>query len=411
MSASSQLPEGWASVTLGEITKNISIKNTDKKVEQVVSVTKHRGIVNSLDFFKKQVFSKELSTYKVIKREQFAYATIHLDEGSIGFLAEHDVAVLSPMYTVFEAKKTKVDTGFLFTVLKSDRLLNIYNNVGLGSINRRKSIPYSVFAKIEIPLPSLPEQQQIAEILSTVDEKLAVMDEQLAQTQELKKGLMERLMTKGIGHSVFHDSPIGRTPSSWSIVSIGKVMELINGKAFKPSEWENEGLPIIRIQNLNKLDAPFNYYSGIIESKYLVSKNDLLFAWSGTKGVSFGARVWKGDKAVLNQHIFRVVPDSEKLDSAFAYIILKQAQAEIETKAHGFKSSFVHVKKSDITKMTIALPPLPEQRQIAEILTTVDDKLQVLTDKKAQYQELKRGLMQQLLTGQRRVRVAEPVMA
>jgi type I restriction enzyme S subunit len=131
----------------------------------------------------------------------------------------------------------------------------------------------------------------------------------------------------------------------------------------------------------------------------------LLFAWSGTKGVSlsFGARVWKGPKAVLNQHIFRVIPNTESVLPEFTYYLLKQIQERIESKAHGFKSSFVHVKKSDITNLTFPLPPLPEQQKIAKILSAIDEKLEVQQSKNHQYQELKQGLMQQLLTGKIRV--------
>ncbi|WP_461117589.1 restriction endonuclease subunit S [Spirosoma jeollabukense] len=295
--------------------------------------------------------------------------------------------------------------GFIYQLLYSETIQLQISKLTVGS--NYPAINTSDVSGFLIPLPPLAEQQKIAEILSTVDEKMAVIDEQLAKTAELKTGLMQRLLTKGIGHTTFKDSPLGEIPESWEVMQLGDVLDLINGKAFQPSDWGLEGLPIIRIQNLNNSNAPFNYYSGLIEDRYYVHSNDILFAWSGTKGVSFGARIWKGDKAVLNQHIFRVVPDQAKIDYDFAYIILKQAQAEIETKAHGFKSSFVHVKKSDITKLAFILPPLGEQRQIAELLTTVEEKIQVLRDKKEHYQTLKRGLMQQLLTGKLRVRVTE----
>lgn len=86
--------------------------------------------------------------------------------------------------------------------------------------------------------------------------------------------------------------------------TLGTVATYINGRAFKPSEWENEGKPIIRIQNLTNKDAAFNYSSQEYEEKYLVQKGDLLFAWSA----SLGAHIWKGEDAWLNQHIFRVIP-------------------------------------------------------------------------------------------------------
>lgn len=97
-----------------------------------------------------------------------------------------------------------------------------------------------------------------------------------------------------------------KTSDYWPMVRVGDVLKLINGRAFKPSEWAEEGLPIVRIQNLNKPDAPFNYYEGDLPGKFLLTDGDLLFAWSGTPGTSFGAHIWRGGPAWLNQHIFKV---------------------------------------------------------------------------------------------------------
>lgn len=97
--------------------------------------------------------------------------------------------------------------------------------------------------------------------------------------------------------------------TKWATVSLGEICNFINGLAFKPSDWSDKdkgGLPIIRIQNLNNPNAGFNYFLGKVDSKYLVNNGDLLFSWSGSKGTSFGAHIWNGDLAILNQHIFRV---------------------------------------------------------------------------------------------------------
>ena len=95
-------------------------------------------------------------------------------------------------------------------------------------------------------------------------------------------------------------------PESWGIARIGELCDLKNGRAFKPTEWGSKGLPIVRIQNLNNLEASFNNYDGDIGDRFLIERGDLLFAWSGTPGTSFGAHIWRGGRAALNQHIFRV---------------------------------------------------------------------------------------------------------
>jgi len=202
----------------------------------------------------------------------------------------------------------------------------------------------------------------------------------------------------------YKQSSFGWIPNDWEVVRLDRVIDLINGKAFKPGDWGKSGLPIIRIQNLNDQDADFNYYSKPVEGRYYVNKGDLLFAWSGTKGVSFGVRKWEKQQAILNQHIFKISIKGEKLLYEYTFLVLKFVQSNIEEKAHGFKSSFVHVKKHDLDKTGLPLPPLPEQRRIAAILTTWDTaiaKQQQLIDA---LQIRHRALMQQMLSGKKRLK-------
>ncbi len=111
-------------------------------------------------------------------------------------------------------------------------------------------------------------------------------------------------------------------PKGWARTTIGEIAELVNGRAFKTSEWTSDGLPIVRIQNLNRQDAPFYRYSGPVAEKHMVRAGDLLFAWSGTPGTSFGAHVWRGPDAVLNQHIFNVRIDNNLADREFLRFLI-----------------------------------------------------------------------------------------
>lgn len=106
-------------------------------------------------------------------------------------------------------------------------------------------------------------------------------------------------------------------PESWEWCRVKDLTLLFNGKAFKPSDWTNSGLPIVRIQNLNNDNAIFNYYNGKVEKCFLLNGEELLFAWSGTPGTSFGAHIWKGGKAVLNQHIFRLDYNKEVITKKY----------------------------------------------------------------------------------------------
>src|SRR6266487_5023345 len=201
----------------------------------------------------------------------------------------------------------------------------------------------------------------------------------------------------------YKQTEVGVIPEEWRVESIGRAMKLTNGRAFKPNDWKAHGLPIIRIQNLNDPDAAFNHCDTLIEEKHRVKSGDVLFAWSGTTGTSFGARIWDGPTGVLNQHIFKVHANPEKLTSVYSFLVLQRVQEDIEKQAHGFKASFVHVKKSDLVKVSLPIPPIPEQRAIAMALSDVDALLSGLDRLIAKKRDLKQAAMQQLLTGQTRL--------
>jgi len=152
-------------------------------------------------------------------------------------------------------------------------------------------------------------------------------------------------------------------PATWATARIGDLCHLVNGRAFKPGDWSDQGLPIIRIQNLKNQEAKFNHYRGSVESKFLVEPGELLFAWSGTPGTSFGAHVWSGPQAILNQHIFRVLFNSHHLSRDFFRLAINSRLDELIGKAHG-GVGLAHVTRGKFESTEVHLPPLAEQCRI-----------------------------------------------
>jgi type I restriction enzyme M protein len=158
----------------------------------------------------------------------------------------------------------------------------------------------------------------------------------------------------------------GKKSSRYTLVPIGEICELINGRAFTPQDWESAssgGLPIIRIQNLNSSDSDFNYYTGEVTDRHVINHGELLFSWSGSRGTSFGAHIWKGPRAVLNQHIFKVGFDESRASKMYLLYALNKAVAEIEENLHG-GVGLVHITKGNLEKIKIPLPPLYVQKEI-----------------------------------------------
>jgi type I restriction enzyme S subunit len=145
-------------------------------------------------------------------------------------------------------------------------------------------------------------------------------------------------------------------------VPLGEVADFVNGAAFKPEDWGDDGLPIIRIQNLTDSGKPFNYTERIVPEKLVVNPGDLLVSWSATLGVF----QWNGPKGLLNQHIFRVLPNDEVVDKNYLKHTLGQAISDMERHLHG--ATMKHVNRGEFLGTMIPLPPLEEQRRIAAIL-------------------------------------------
>lgn len=196
--------------------------------------------------------------------------------------------------------------------------------------------------------------------------------------------------------------PVGamEPPKEWFSASVGSVCTLVNGRGFKPHEWKESGLPIIRIQNLNGSDE-FNYYQGAYNPKIFIEYGQLLFAWSGSRGTSFGPHVWRGGDALLNYHTWKIVIN-DGINHAYLYYSLKRLTAEIEADAHG-ASALVHTQKGEMEKYSILVPPLQEQEAIASALSNMDALLSGLDQLIAKKRDIKQATMQQLLTGQTRL--------
>jgi len=194
---------------------------------------------------------------------------------------------------------------------------------------------------------------------------------------------------------------VGVIPEEWSTAQLKDVCTLVNGRGFKPHEWKDSGLPIIRIQNLNG-SGDFNYFSGRFDQKILVEGGQLLFAWSGSRGTSFGPHIWKGGKALLNYHTWKVNTNDEAVNQSYFYYALKDLTSRIENDAHG-ASALVHTQKGEMEKYYVAVPPLMHQKRVAEFLSDADTFINCLDQLIAKKRDIKQAAMQQLLTGQKRL--------
>ena len=228
-------------------------------------------------------------------------------------------------------------------VLNTDAFWDFADRYSDGTMSKRLS-PKTLM-KYEFDLPNDDELSLLADTLWAANDTREAYQELLRQSDELVKSQFIELSEKS-----------GGKPTR-----MGDIASYVNGAEFKPRDWSLSGKPIIRIQNLNDPSATFNYFSGTIDSKYLVQKGDILISWA----THLEAYIWNGDEAWLNQHIFKVVFDKTDIDKTFFLFAANVASKEAFKKAHGFKASMEHIKRGDFEDAVVYLPDLDTQKQFA----------------------------------------------
>lgn len=179
---------------INSFAKEVSEKNKEDKELIVLSCTKYNGLVPSLEYFGRKIYSDDLTTYKIVSKKCFAYATNHIEEGSIGYQSKYEEALISPMYTVFKTDDL-VNDEYLFKVLKSHHYIHEYQKRMEGSIDRRGGLRWDEFSKIKVLIPAIEEQKAIAGILNNADDEVKLNQQKLSTLQQQKKGLMQKLLT------------------------------------------------------------------------------------------------------------------------------------------------------------------------------------------------------------------------
>ena len=359
----------------------------------LLSLMDKEGIVPQEDSNRKNNSNSDKSKYLRVVPGDIAYNTMRMWEGRSAHVGLE--GLVSPAYTVCEPKADVHSLLFSY-YFKTPQLIEQFRRYSQGLVKDTLNLKYAAFSQISVPTPTRPEQQKIADCLSSVDELIAALAQKTDALKTHKKALMQQLFPCGGETQPRLRFPEFQNAGEWEVRTIGDMFRLFNGCAFKPEDWKSTGTPIIRIQNLNDLSAEFNYSQALVPERSRVESGDLLFAWSGTLGSSFGARIWNGPSGVLNQHIFKVLMDEQQITIQFALLVLARVEEDIAKRTHGFKASFVHVKKSDLVKVELLLPSLPEQQRIASCLTSLDDLITAQTQKHEALKTHKKALMQQL---------------
>ena len=376
-----EVPESWEWTTIGEIASSILY-----------------GVITDIQNNKVNWETVPFTDYDNNKAQAYL-----LNDGDILFARTG--ATVGKSYLVEGLRDSAIYASYLIRVQTSSVILPAYikfffesgfyweqislNSVGIGQPN----VNGTTLAALAIPIPPYREQLRIVEEakkwLSVIDGLDVEIDDLQTYITQVKSRILNLAIHGKLVPQDPNDEPAiellkrinpkfvpcdnahyENVPEGWCTICVGDLAEYTNGKAFKPSDWERNGLPIIRIQNLNDENCQYNYTSITHEEKYRISHGDLLFAWAA----SLGVYIWQGNKAWLNQHIFKVDPHPF-IDKQYLYYIFEYLVSEFYTRSHG--SGMVHITKKEFETTIALLPPLSEQRRIVKSIesyyTTLDN--------------------------------------
>ena len=176
----------------------------------------------------------------------------------------------------------------------------------------------------------------------------------------------------------------------WEYKKLGEVATYINGYAFKPDQWKESGTPIVRIQNLNNANAPYNYYDGEVPDKVKIQNGDLLISWSA----SLGAYIWNGGNAFLNQHIFKVAFDKTDIDKFFLKYAVTSKLAAMAEQVHG--ATMKHIVKKDFDNTQIPYPPKSTQLAIVSELDKINELIRLKKEQLKDFDNLAQSLFYEM---------------
>ncbi|MEB6565244.1 restriction endonuclease subunit S [Acinetobacter towneri] len=279
-------------------------------------------------------------------------------------------------------KDINADPNFLMILLDARK-----NDVLASAIgSTQKALTIANLNKLIFNFPSNEEQTKIASFLSNVDEKISQLTQKHELLSQYKQGMMQKLFSQQIRFKADDGSEFGE----WEERKLGEVCRFVNGRAYKQTEWEKEGTPVIRLQNLTGSGKEYYYSNLNLPDHQYCYNNDLLYMWSAT----FGPVFWQGEKAIFHYHIWKIEVNPQLLDKKYMYFLLDEMTEKMKRSLNG--STMLHVTKQGMENTEKIIPSLPEQTKIANFLSAIDQKVEVVAQQIEQAKQWKKGLLQQM---------------
>ncbi|OUM90113.1 MAG: hypothetical protein BAA01_11245 [Bacillus thermozeamaize] len=367
--------------------------------------------------FYPEKIAKDISEEFFLKENDIVIAMSGATTGKVGMVDKRDLpCLLNQRVGKLKPISNKVDNKFIYYVMSDRYFQEKIWNYAIGGA--QPNISGKQIESIPIMIPTLPEQKKIADILSTVDEQIERTEQLIGKTEELKKGLMQKLLTKGIGHTRFKKTEVGEIPEAWEVKRLIEVKDPAKENAFTDGDWieaehiTDHGIRLIQTGNIGigkfieKEDKKYISLKTFADLRCKeVQPGDILICRMAEPAGRSCVVPDLGTKMITSVDCTIVKVDKKKYDNRFINYYLNTERNLKEMQKFEQGTTRKRITRSHLQSIKIPVPPLEEQKEISDILTGVDSMLEIYDSQKQRLQRLKKGLMQKLLTGKIRVKV------
>lgn len=409
-----QIPKGWHFKKLQELAKVTGGKRLPKGNSLSQNDTGHPYIRVS-DMEKRGISLQNLmyvpaDVVEAIKRYRVEEGDLYISvAGTLGLVGEVPKELDGANLTENADRISEIqcDTKYLLYVLKSELVQKAIKKEQTS--NAQPKLALTRIKDFLIPIPPQFEQQKIAYILSCVDEAIEKTEAIVEQTEKVKKGLMQQLLTKGIGHTRFKNTEIGEIPEEWSAEKLENIAKVIDCKHYTPQYCE-AGIPIVRTNNLTPTDLVLDnsYYTSEedyfkLTDKYAPKKGDIVYGREGSFGVA--SYVNSDKRFSIGQRVVVISP--LEVSGRFLHFSLNADIVFRQVLLASLGTTVKRINVSDIKKLLIPVPPREEQEKIVNAILPLFQRIENERIYLDALNRTKKGLMQSLLTGRVRIKVDE----
>lgn len=381
----------WEEKTLGEVFTEIKEKNRSEL--PVLSVQQGAGTVLRDSSERRIAYNKNsLNNYKAMRKGDFI---IHLRSFEGGLECSNHDGISSPAYHILRSNMILSDA--FKDYFRSYAFIKGKLSDAVVGIRDGKNIDMPTFWEIQMSIPSLPEQRKIADFLSAVDAVIAAQQAEVDAWEQRKKGVMQKLFSQEVRFKADDGSDF----PDWEEKTLGDLGEFIKGAPLSKADIAPEGNPMILYGELYTTYGEVAYEiarstNRNVDDKYRSKIGDVLIPTSGEtpEEISTATCVMKEGVILAGDlYIYRTVDEID--GRIMSYLLNHQANKAISCIAQG--KSVVHVQAKELRNITVVFPfEMGEQRKIADCLASMDEVIQKSKDELAKWQELKKGLLQQM---------------